>query len=157
MKFDINQKLISISVRELASIVKNSGSSNYISARLRTKIGQKVHQKYQQKVMNSGKTEFFVKFEYTVDRWTFLVRGMVDVFYKEDDKIILEEIKSITHENEEIDPAYIKQLQLYMHYFSKYQDAKNIQAFLIQIDSKNRIKNRQEIKIEDQEDFLISI
>ncbi len=156
MKFDIKQRLISISVRELASIVKNGGNSNYVSARLRTKIGQKVHQKYQQNVMSSGKTEFFVKFEFNVDKWTFLVRGKIDVFYKEDDKVILEEIKSITQENEEIDPAYIKQLQLYMHYFNRYQDVKAIQAYLVQIDSKDRIQNRLEIKIEDQEDFLNS-
>ena len=134
MKFDIKQKLISISVRELASIDKNGGNSNYISARLRTKIGQKVHHKYQQNVMSSGKTEFFVKFEFSVNKWTFLVRGKVDVFYKQDDKVILEEIKSVTQENEEIDPAYIRQLQLYMHYFKKYQDIKEIQAYLVQID-----------------------
>ena len=47
MKFDLDKKSLSISIRELAYSVGMEKRSNYISQRLRTKIGQDVHRIYQ--------------------------------------------------------------------------------------------------------------
>ena len=84
MKFDLEQKSLSISIRELAYSVGMEKRSNYISQRLRTKIGQDVHRSYQQEVYEKGHLEYYIKFSYQADDWQVNVKGRADVVYEEE-------------------------------------------------------------------------
>ncbi|UCG90214.1 MAG: hypothetical protein JSU57_00370, partial [Candidatus Heimdallarchaeota archaeon] len=61
-------------------------------------IGQEIHQKIQtQKQMenNNYKTEYFVKYQFSIQGWQVIIRGRIDLLARTSESIQIEEIKSI--------------------------------------------------------------
>lgn len=158
MKFDVTEKSINISIREFASSMNLENSSNYVSYRLRTKIGQDSHKIYQENVKEGVETEYYINFTYKVGDWDLKLRGRADVVHIKKKSVRVEEIKSVTsnlenYDEDSINPAYEMQLQLYSHYFKKYENFSQVDAVMVLIDTKG---NTKEIEIETRnlDDFL---
>ncbi len=157
MKVDIENKELFISIRELAYSTEPDTTFDFISQRLRTKVGQIVHRYYQQnEVEEGGKTEYYFKFDLMVDDWKVYIKGYLDVIYFNEKHIKIEEIKSITIPTrlyrDNINFAHEMQLQLYAHYFSKYHNKKII-AYLVVVDQRQEIDKIRIIDI-PQDEFI---
>ncbi|MCY3412284.1 MAG: ATP-dependent DNA helicase [Candidatus Heimdallarchaeota archaeon] len=155
MRIDLEEKTLSISVRELAYFHTTTADSNFISSRLRTKLGQLTHKHYQQQVGTKGSKEQYINFTIKLDSWNVQIKGFCDVVYDTGEWLIIEEIKSVIQplSKYELNQSHEQQLQLYAHYFNKIEKRQNIEGYLVLIDPQY---NEMKIKLHlvDQTEFL---
>lgn len=162
MKINHFTKELKISIRELAQITRNTNTEGErsigLSNRIRAAIGRDVHKEYQdkiQKTKQNAQAEYHVKYTIKSHGWNVLLNGRADVVYEENDKLIIEEIKSTT---EPFDPKhrirqdYTKQLQLYAHGF--LLNKKKVSCNMVIYDILNDRYHSIPIKVEDQVSFI---
>ena len=137
MRYNEKDKLIELSVREIAFSLDKTYGEKYISRRLRAKIGQDAHTYYQSN--SEGHTEYYIQFIHEISGWKAHIRGRADIVHKKENSIHIEEIKSTVSDIENVtqDITQIMQLQIYCHYFHFYEGYNNITASLIYIDPVN--------------------
>lgn len=162
LKINHTTKEIKISIRELAQFTtENSNGGNKsigLSSRIRAAIGRDKHKEYQdgvQKTKINARIEYHVKYDLMSHGWTVSLNGRADVVYEENDKIIVEEIKTTTeifNPAHEINQDYIKQLQLYAHGFLKEKN--KVACNMVIYDIMKSKYHIIPIEVEDQVEFI---
>ncbi|MCE7737040.1 MAG: ATP-dependent DNA helicase [Candidatus Heimdallarchaeota archaeon] len=162
MKIDHSTKELKISIRELAQISVSNNSEGErsigLSNRIRTAIGRDVHKEYQDKIQKTkmnAQPEYHVKYTVKSHGWTVLLNGRADVVYEENDKLIIEEIKSTTetfNPKQGIRQDYVRQLQLYAHGFLR--NKKKVSCNMVIYDILNNRYHNIPVKVENQIKFI---
>lgn len=124
----MSSKEVKISVRELIEFVRKSGSldDRYVS-RTRAVDGTIAHQKLQKsnaKIYSDYEKEVFIRYNFKEEGYFITVEGRVDGIIKENDRIIIEEIKSTNRDLIYIDEDY-NELHWLQGIFYGYMYCKN--------------------------------
>ncbi|MBN2542709.1 ATP-dependent DNA helicase [bacterium] len=109
IKYDFENDIVYLSVRDLVQGGYVSFSDINIPIKSRGKLGRDLHKTYYEGKKNV-KTEVYVSKEERVDDVKVVVSGRVDVIIEEEDKVILEEIKTVTLQDENFNKLSISDL-----------------------------------------------
>lgn len=153
-----------IAIKELAYFICQSGNlTNEFFSNHDLEIGNKAH-KYLQDLYNSkSKKEVYVKKEINYLNKDYILHGFIDGVLDINNEIIIEEIKSTTHDLDEITTEYHKehlaQLKLYGYLYSLLNDIEIIHLRLTYISVIDyETKSFDSIfKIEELEDFTFTL
>ena len=84
-----------LSVRELVEFLYKSGDLSYTPASIeRANLGSRIHRLLQSQGKGNYQSEVYLKLETELDTINFIIDGRADGIFKEEDNIILEEIKT---------------------------------------------------------------
>ncbi len=155
---------IKMSVKTLAEFVYQQGdlTSVYMSAE-RANIGSRIHRMLQKKGGADYQSEVFLKEETIVDDIQFIIDGRADGIIENDKGVIVDEIKSVTCDYEDIqadrNPAHWAQAYGYAYIYAKQNSlsAVTVQLTYYQIDIE-QIKQFHELKTFEQlEEFYFNM
>lgn len=155
---------IKMSVKALAEFVYQQGDliSVFMSAE-RANIGSRIHRMLQKKGGADYQSEVFLKEETIIDDIQFIIDGRADGIIENDKGVIVDEIKSVTCDYEEIqadrNPAHWAQAYGYAYIYAKQNSlsAVTVQLTYYQIDIE-QIKQFHELKTFEQlEEFYFDM
>ncbi|MFX1537150.1 MAG: ATP-dependent DNA helicase, partial [Promethearchaeota archaeon] len=121
IRINREKRELQLSVRDLSSLGVPKSSITRFTFK-NAEAGQETHQEIQnrkQKQNSNYETEYFVKYQFSVQDWRIVIRGRIDLVARTSDSIQLEEIKSVFLKNfngSYEDPrirSYKQQLQCY--------------------------------------------
>lgn len=123
IRWDEEQRVLSVSVRDLAEEGSRFGSMSVISMKRRAQMGRIEHERHQAaqaEVIESYRREQALSWRFEYRDRSVLVQGRMDGLFLRDDRLVLEEIKTLLGNQESLDqfelahyPDYVRQLQLY--------------------------------------------
>ncbi len=146
LKIDNDKKEIKISIRELIYPDSDTQGSSSLPFYLRTNLGTEIHTNYQNSTKiekkhtrTNVKSEYRVKLKKQVGNWVFIITGRTDLVQITNNRITVEEIKSVNslatfNLDSESGRLYTLQLLFYAQYFKETYPDKDIRCKLIIID-----------------------
>ena len=148
MSWKVNEsnRTITLSVTELCSEELCSGSLNLLPFReIRGEMGREAHKRYQSeqaKIFSEYKYEVPFRYEYSIEGFRIIVKGRLDGVYFNQDKWVIEEIKSTLRAIKQGDlslvfSTHLLQLKLYLYFWSKIEKTKNVRGRLVIINCTN--------------------
>lgn len=122
---------IKIAVKDLAFFACQSGDlTNEFFSNRDLENGTKAHRYLQNKYNSDSQKEVYIKKEINFEQQSILLHGFIDGVLKEQDTIVLEEIKSTLKELDEIEdterPEYLAQLKIYGYLYALIYDIQPI-------------------------------
>lgn len=158
---EIKQKEIRLSVRNLVEFILRSGdiSSGFVSMS-RAWEGTRAHTKLQKSYDGNYLPEVSLKKIIEFDDYNLIIEGRADGIFHEEDNIIIDEIKTVTHELELIDENYnFQHWAQAMCYGYIYGEENNLEKLIvqltyIQLDSDEIKKLRKTFDIEELRSFF---
>lgn len=131
-------QVITIAVKELAEITSKSGDlNNDFTFNVDPTEGQKAHKYIQNKYNKESSSEFYIDGEEKIDEYIIHLQGKIDGVVKENDNLIIEELKTTKRDLKEIDESYhlehLAQLKIYMALYAKKYDIEKIDGRLVYI------------------------
>ena len=127
-----------IAVKEMAQFLYSSGDlTNEFFSNKSQLDGKHAHQYLQRKYNEDSKKEYYIKHEVKFKDDEFIIHGFIDGVLIEDNKIIIEEIKSTQTNLKNIDLSfhkeYLAQLMLYAYMYSNINNMSEINIRLTYI------------------------
>lgn len=131
----MKNELIKISIRNLVEFVLRKGSiDSRVKASVRALEGIKGHKKIQNTYSEKDKAEVSLKEDVEFEGFTLRVEGRADGILEENDKIIIDEIKTTTRNVMDIDYDFNElhwaQAKIYAYIYSK---EKNLESIIVQL------------------------
>lgn len=131
----MKNELIKISIRNLVEFVLRKGSiDSRVKASVRALEGIKGHKKIQNTYSEKDKAEVSLKEDVEFEGFTLRVEGRADGILEENDKIIIDEIKTTTRNVMDIDYDFNElhwaQAKVYAYIYSK---EKNLESIIVQL------------------------
>ena len=145
-KVDESNRIITVSVTELCSEELCSGSLNLLPFReIRGELGREAHKRYQSeqvKIFSEYRCEVPFCYEYLIEGFQIIIQGRLDGVLLNQDKWVVEEIKSTlrsvkTGDLSLVHSKYLLQLKLYLYFWSKIKKTKNVRGQLVIINCTN--------------------
>lgn len=144
-----------LSVRELVEFLYKSGDLSYTPASIeRANLGSRIHRLLQSQGKGNYQSEVYLKLETELDTINFIIDGRADGIFKEEDNIILEEIKTTAIPYDEIDDSnflHFAQAYCYAHIYVQQNGLDNIlvQLTYYQIETK-QTKTFRQVKTKEE-------
>lgn len=159
MKIDRERKEITLSVRDL--LYEDSLSLRREGVGFeRMTLGRMAHQLHQGREMEKNhlyRKEFFVKHKLHIEGYKITIQGRIDGIIEDDEKIIIEEIKSVPFSSEEFSrisestiQQYGMQLKIYC-YLVKKGLGKGVRAYLVLFSLIDSAEKRIELHFHEEE------
>ena len=131
----MKNELIKISIRNLVEFVLRRGSiDSRIKASVRALEGIKGHKKIQSSYSEKDRAEVTLKEDIDFEDFTLRVEGRADGILEENEKIIIDEIKTTTKNVMDIDYDFNElhwaQAKVYAYIYSK---EKNLDSIIVQL------------------------
>lgn len=131
----MKNELIKISIRNLVEFVLRKGSiDSRVKASVRALEGIKGHKKIQSTYSEKDKAEVSLKEDIEFEGFTLRVEGRADGILEENDKVIIDEIKTTTRNVMDIDYDFNElhwaQAKIYAYIYSK---EKNLESIIVQL------------------------
>ncbi len=136
-----------ITAKEIVEFLYHGGDlTNEFKSNKRAKQGTEVHAFWQSKYKEEDKKEVSVKYMYDYLDYSFLITGRMDGLLKEENKLIIEEIKSTEMDLNLIDidtrPSHLAQAKMYAYIYMVNNDLRSINVRLTYVTVKeNRHKS----------------
>ena len=155
VKFDPQQRTLTLSVGDLCSEAASSGSLNLVPLRdLRGTLGREVHQEYQStqsRVFPGYQTEVPLRYQFEVDGYRATVQGRMDGVYRDDGGWVIEEIKSRlgpveAGKGSPVVPSHLLQLKVYVHLWMKTRGTDGVRGRLVIISCSDRSSHCVEVE-----------
>ncbi len=155
VKFDPEQRTLSLSVGDLCSEAAASGSLNLVPlGDLRGELGREVHQEHQatqSRVFPGYRAEAPLGWEFEVDGFRVTVQGRMDGVYRDDGGWVVEEVKSRlgpveAGEESPVVPAHLLQLKVYVHLWSMTRGTDKVRGRLVIISCRDRSRHCLEVE-----------
>ena len=130
-KVDESNRTITVSVTELCSEELCSGSLNLLPFReIRGELGREAHKRYQSeqaKIFSEYRYEVPFCYECLIEGFRIIIQGRLDGVLLNQDKWVVEEIKSTlrsvkTGDLSLVHSKYLLQLKLYLYFWSKIKN-----------------------------------
>lgn len=139
----IDLKEIRISAKEIVMLLYGSGDLTTDRVmQIRAQEGIEVHQFWQEQYGSSDEAEVFVKTSFVQGEFTLEITGRIDGVKHQNDKIVIEEIKSTRMDLEylEIDsiPAHLAQAKMYAYMYMLEHHLKKVLVCLTYISVEDR-------------------
>lgn len=154
---------IKIAIKDLASFVYQTGNlTSEIFSNKDFEIGKRAHKYHQSKYSASSESEVYIKYNFSYCGKELLLHGFIDGIIKNDDEIIIEEIKSTSEDLDEVDPnkrkEYLAQLKLYGYLYALINSMETIHLRLtfISIDDYTTKSFDYILKLDELEEFCFS-
>ncbi|MBS4535878.1 ATP-dependent DNA helicase [Clostridium sp. D2Q-14] len=152
---------IKISIRNLVEFILRSGDivSSYIGKNRATE-GTRIHTMIQKEMDDNYTPEVTLKTEVKFDDLTVMVQGRADGIIKEDEKIIIDEIKSVTKPLEKVDedynPLHWAQAKCYGYIYAIQNNLTeiDIQLTYYQMDTEKTKRIRKTYKLKELKNFF---
>ncbi len=127
-----------IAVKDIATFLYSSGDlTNDLFSNKSLKDGKDAHNFLQHQYNDKSEKEYYIKLNYNYKDNEFTIHGFIDGVLNEDDKTILQEIKSTKEDLEKIDLNYHKehlaQLLLYAYIYADLYQLKEVNLRLTYI------------------------
>lgn len=154
-------KTIKISIRNLVEFIMRHGSiDNRYTSSIKAIEGIRGHQRVQKSYGDNYTAEVSLKYKLTYEDLEIIVEGRADGILIEDDKTIIDEIKTTTKDllliDENTNPLHWAQAKCYGYIYSMQNELENIdiQITYYNIDTKSTRILRQSYTLKDLEEFF---
>lgn len=154
-------KTIKISIRNLVEFIMRHGSiDNRYTSSIKAIEGIRGHQRVQKSYGDNYTAEVPLKYKLTYEDLEIIVEGRADGILIEDDKTIIDEIKTTTKDllliDENTNPLHWAQAKCYGYIYSMQNELDNIdiQITYYNIDTKSTRILRQSYTLKDLEEFF---
>ncbi len=154
-------KTIKISIRNLVEFIMRHGSiDNRYTSSIKAIEGIRGHQRVQKSYGDNYTAEVPLKYKLTYEDLEIIVEGRADGILIEDDKTIIDEIKTTTKDllliDENTNPLHWAQAKCYGYIYSMQNELENIdiQITYYNIDTKSTRILRQSYTLKDLEEFF---
>ncbi|MGL5693436.1 MAG: DEAD/DEAH box helicase, partial [Peptostreptococcaceae bacterium] len=154
-------KVIKISIRNLVEFIMRYGDiDNRFVSNIKAIEGIRGHQRVQQSYKENYEAEVSIKHEFTYEDIDIIVEGRIDGILKENDKIIIDEIKTTTKEllliDENTNPLHWAQAKCYGYICCIQNSLENIeiQITYYNIESKETRILRKTYYIQELKEFF---
>lgn len=154
-------KTIKISIRNLVEFIMRHGSiDNRYTSSIKAIEGIRSHQRVQKSYGDNYTAEVPLKYKLTYEDLEIIVEGRADGILIEDDKTIIDEIKTTTKDllliDENTNPLHWAQAKCYGYIYSMQNELENIdiQITYYNIDTKSTRILRQSYTLKDLEEFF---
>lgn len=154
-------KIIKISIRNLVEFIMRHGSiDNRYTSSIKAIEGIRGHQRVQKSYGDNYTAEVPLKYTLTYEDLEIMVEGRADGILIEDDKTIIDEIKTTTKDllliDENINPLHWAQAKCYGYIYSMQNELDNIdiQITYYNIDTKSTRILRQSYTLKELEEFF---
>lgn len=154
-------KIIKISIRNLVEFIMRHGSiDNRYTSSIKAIEGIRGHQRVQKSYGDNYTAEVPLKYTLTYEDLEIIVEGRADGILIEDDKTIIDEIKTTTKDllliDENTNPLHWAQAKCYGYIYSMQNELENIdiQITYYNIDTKSTRILRQSYTLKDLEEFF---
>ena len=154
-------KIIKISIRNLVEFIMRHGSiDNRYTSSIKAIEGIRGHQKVQKSYGDNYTAEVPLKYTLTYEDLEIMVEGRADGILIEDDKTIIDEIKTTTKDllliDENTNPLHWAQAKCYGYIYSMQNELDNIdiQITYYNIDTKSTRILRQSYTLKELEEFF---
>lgn len=135
---------VKISIKEICEFIGRTGHIiTEINANNRALEGTKIHQKIQKSQDDTYQAEVSIKYEFKKDEIEYLLQGRIDGVISSDDTIVIDEIKSVTYDIEDltietVDRKHLYQVVSYGYIYCLNNDLEQITCRLTyyQVDNK---------------------
>ena len=151
-----------IGVRDLAYFIHQSGDlTTEFFSNHDMLVGSRAHDFLQSQYSSLDKAEYYIKREISYLGKTYILDGYIDGILNEDEKIIIEEIKSTTKELDEITIDYHKEhlaqakIYAYLYALENNMDVINIRLTYISVVDYDLKSFDMIAKFDDLEDFTL--
>ncbi len=155
VKFDPQQRSLSLSVGDLCSEPAGSGSLNLVPLRdLRGELGREVHREHQatqSRLFPGYRTEVPLSYQFEVDGYGVTVQGRLDGVYRDGQGWVVEEVKSRlgsvgSGKESPVVPAHLLQLKVYVHLWLKTREAGGVRGRLVVISCSDGSRHSLEVE-----------
>lgn len=154
-------KIIKISIRNLVEFIMRHGSiDNRYTSSIKAIEGIRGHQRVQKSYGDNYTAEVPLKYTLTYEDLEIMVEGRADGILIEDDKTIIDEIKTTTKDllliDENTNPLHWAQAKCYGYIYSMQNELENIdiQITYYNIDTKSTRILRQSYTLKELEEFF---
>ena len=154
-------KIIKISIRNLVEFIMRHGSiDNRYTSSIKAIEGIRGHQRVQKSYGDNYTAEVPLKYTLTYEDLEIMVEGRADGILIEDEKTIIDEIKTTTKDllliDENTNPLHWAQAKCYGYIYSMQNELENIdiQITYYNIDTKSTRILRQSYTLKDLEEFF---
>ncbi|MFX1505408.1 MAG: ATP-dependent DNA helicase [Promethearchaeota archaeon] len=164
IRINREKRELQLSVRDLSFLGIHTSSKTRLTFK-NAEAGQEIHQEIQnrkQKQNSNYQTEYFVKYQLTVQDWRVTIRGRIDLVARTSSSVQIEEIKSVflkkfsgSHEDPRI-KSFKQQLQCYAWILNQIEaDLPPLSLHLILANRFNEKEYVVPIPYQDMSDYVV--